>query len=157
MGEATALMAAADPRPLLAVEVHPAGIVALLRGLDAAQLDHVRVVDGDAVEVLTACREQALEQVRLFFPDPWPKSRHAKRRLLRPAFADLLASRLAPEGFLHLATDSLAYVEHARESFAGWDIQAVPRPASRPVTGYERRAHAAGREVTDLVCRPRAY
>jgi tRNA (guanine-N7-)-methyltransferase len=157
MGEATALMAAADPRPLLAVEVHPAGITALLRRIDEAGLDHVRVADADAMEVLGAARERALDEVRLYFPDPWPKARHIKRRLVRPAFVDLLASRLTPGGFLHLATDSPAYVAHAHEALAGWELVQVPRPEHRPVTGYERRAIEAGRAVIDLLARPRAH
>lgn len=152
MGEATALMAAADPRPLLAVEVHPAGIAALLRRLEAADLDNVRVWEGDAVPVLQALPDHCLDEVRLFFPDPWPKARHVKRRLLRPTFVALLERVLAPSGFLHLATDWPAYAEHAREALAGWSVTADRR--GRPVTGYERRAHRDGREAVDLVCRP---
>ncbi len=150
MGEATALMAAAEPEvDLLAVEVHPAGIAMLLRRIEGAGLTNVRVVEGDAVELLRALPEGALREVRLFFPDPWPKARHVKRRLLRPSFAELVATRLSPEGVLRLATDWPAYVEHAREALAGWDVQVVPR-GTRPLTGYERRALAAGRSVTDL-------
>ena len=155
MGEATALMAQADPgTDVLAVEVHPAGIAALLRRLEALDLANVRVVDGDAVPLLHALPDGCLSEVRLFFPDPWPKARHAKRRLLRPSFAALLAAKLAPGAFLHLATDWPAYAEHAREALAGWDVRQVERPADRPVTGYERRAHRDGRQAVDLVARP---
>jgi tRNA (guanine-N7-)-methyltransferase len=154
MGEATALMAQAAPDvDLIAVEVHPAGIAALLRRLEQASLTNVRVAEGDAVEVLTALPSRSLSEVRLFFPDPWPKKRHVKRRLLRPSFATLLADRLAPQGFLPLATDWPAYAEHAREVLAGWDVVADRR--DRPVTGYERRALRAGRTPVDLICRPR--
>ena len=153
MGEATAGMAAQEPsRRLLAIEVHPAGIAALLRRLEAAELDHVRVWEGDAVPVLQALPDACLEEVRLYFPDPWPKARHAKRRLLRPTFAALLRQVLAPDGFLHLATDSPGYELHAREVLADWSLTEDRR--GRPVTGYERRAHRDGRQVTDLVCRP---
>ena len=153
MGEATALMAAAAPDvPVLAVEVHPAGIAALLRRLEAADLRNVHVVEGDAVPVLRALPPASLDEVRLYFPDPWPKARHAKRRLVRPAFAELLAARLAPGGLLHLATDQPAYAEHAREVLTGWTCVADRR--GRPETGYERRAIAAGRPVLDLVLRP---
>jgi tRNA (guanine-N7-)-methyltransferase len=153
MGEATAQMAAAAPTDaLVAVEVHPAGLASLVRRLDEAGLTNVRVVDGDAVPVLRALPSGSLREVRLFFPDPWPKARHHKRRFLRPATAALIADRLAPEGFLHLATDWPAYAQHAREVLAGWRL--VGERRGRPVTGYERRALQAGREVVDLVCRP---
>jgi tRNA (guanine-N7-)-methyltransferase len=154
MGEATVVMAAAAPDvALLAVDVHPAGLASLVRRLDEAGLTNVRIVDGDAVDVLTALPTGSLYEVRLFFPDPWPKKRHVKRRFLRPTIAALVADRLAPQGFLHLATDWPAYEEHAREVLADWDVQVLERP-DRPLTGYERRAHAAGRTAVDLVCRP---
>ncbi|MFN2537289.1 MAG: tRNA (guanosine(46)-N7)-methyltransferase TrmB [Mycobacteriales bacterium] len=153
MGEATVALAAAEPaRELLAIEVHPAGIAALLRRLSAADLHNVRVWEGDAVPVLQALPDACLEEVRLFFPDPWPKARHVKRRLLRPSFVALLERVLAPGGRLHLATDWPAYAEHAREVLAGWSL--TPDRRSRPVTGYERRAHRDGRATVDLVCRP---
>jgi tRNA (guanine-N7-)-methyltransferase len=155
MGEATAVMAAASPDvEVLAVDGHPAGIAALLRRLEATDLHNVRVVAGDAVDLLKELPTGSLAEVRLYFPDPWPKHRHAKRRLLRPSIASLLADRLAPQGFLHLATDWPAYVQHARDALSGWDVQQVPHPASRPVTGYERRAEAAGRTAIDLIARP---
>jgi tRNA (guanine-N7-)-methyltransferase len=152
MGEATALQAATDPRPVLAVEVHPAGIASLLRRLEAQQLEHVRLVEGDAFDVLTALPERSLDEVRVYFPDPWPKPRHAKRRLVRPRFADLVASRLRPDGLLHLATDIPTYVEHSLEVLAGWTVEQDRR--GRPVTGYERRGLTAGRAPVDLVFRP---
>ena len=155
MGEATAAMAAASPEvDVIAVEVHPAGVMALLRRLEKASLTNVRVVEGDAVELLTALPSGSLTEVRLYFPDPWPKTRHVKRRLLRPSFAALLADRLAPLGFLHLATDWPAYAEHAREALVGWTVERVERPRSRPQTGYERRALMAGRAAVDLLARP---
>ena len=154
MGEATALMAAAAPDvDVLAVEVHPAGVMALLRRIEAAQLDNVRVIEGDAVEVLYALPPGSLREVRLFFPDPWPKARHVKRRLVRPSFAALVATRLAAEGVLHVATDWPDYAEHVRTVLSGWDVQHVPRPDSRPETGYERRAREAGRTAIDLIAR----
>lgn len=153
MGEATALMAAADPRPLLAIEVHPAGIASLLRRLEAADLHHVQVWEGNAVPVLAGLPPASLDEVRVFFPDPWPKARHAKRRLLRPSFAELLATRLAPHGHLHLATDHPAYVEHAADALQGWALTVIERPDSRPVTGYERRAVLAGRPIVDVLAR----
>jgi tRNA (guanine-N7-)-methyltransferase len=154
MGEATALMAAAEPgSDVVAVEVHPAGVMALLRRIEAAGLSNVRVVEGDALEVLRALPERSLREVRLYFPDPWPKARHHKRRLVRPTFAALVGSRLAPDGLLHVATDWPAYAEHVRAVLAGWDL--VEDRRRRPETGYERRARAAGREAVDLLARPR--
>lgn len=156
MGEVAALMAAAEPDvDLLAVEVHPPGIAALLRRLDEAALTNVRVADDDALDVLRGLPAGCLREVRLFFPDPWPKARHAKRRLVRPVFAELVASRLAPGGRLHLATDVPAYVEHARSVLEpAFAVEAVERPAYRPMTGFERRGLAAGRSVTDLLATP---
>ncbi|MCW2599743.1 MAG: tRNA ((7)-)-methyltransferase [Frankiales bacterium] len=157
MGEATAAMAVTDPgSDVLAVEVHPAGVAALLRRIEEHGLTNVRVVQDDAVAVLGALPERSLAEARLFFPDPWPKSRHAKRRLLRPSFAALLATRLADGGRLHLATDWPGYVEHALEVLADdWDTRVVDRPAHRPVTRFERQGLDAGRPSTDVYASPR--
>jgi tRNA (guanine-N7-)-methyltransferase len=156
MGEATALMAAADPATdVLAVEVHPAGVMALLRRIEAAALANVRVVEGDALAVLQALPEGSLREVRLYFPDPWPKARHAKRRFVRPSVATLVASRLEPGGALHVATDRPEYAAHVLDVLAGWQVEQVQRPLHRPETGYERRAREAGRTVIDLLARPR--
>lgn len=154
MGEATALMAAEDPRDLLAIDVHPAGIMALLRRIEAAELTNVRVHEGDAVPLLKQLPDGCLDEVRLFFPDPWPKAKHAKRRLVRPTFVALLERLLGPQGFVHLATDRPEYEEHAREAFAQWHLTEDRR--GRPETGYERRAHRDGRTAVDLVLRPGA-
>lgn len=151
MGEATVQMAAADPgTDVVAVEVHPAGVAALLRRIEEQELDNLRIVRDDAVTVLQALPERCLTEVRMFFPDPWPKARHAKRRLLRPSFAALVASRLSPGGRLHFATDWDAYVEHAQQVLRDWDVRVVPRPAHRPLTRFEQQGLAAGRAITDL-------
>jgi tRNA (guanine-N7-)-methyltransferase len=155
MGEATALMAAADPRRLLAIEVHWPGIAALLRRLESGALDNVRVVEGDAVEVLRELPERALQEVRAFFPDPWPKARHHKRRLIQPEFAALVAQKLTPRGRLHVATDDASYAEQVLDVLRDWDAAVVPRPENRPLTGYERRGLAAGRTVVDIIASPR--
>lgn len=156
MGEATIVMAAAQPElDVVAVDVHPAGVAALLRRIEGAALDNVRVAEGDALDVLRALPEASLHEVRLLFPDPWPKARHAKRRLVRPVFADLVATRLAPGGRLHLATDWPAYAAHAVAVLsAGYDVREIARPQSRPLTAYERRGLAAGRTVTDVWAYP---
>jgi tRNA (guanine-N7-)-methyltransferase len=155
MGEATAAMARATPAvDVLAVEVHPAGVAALLRRIEEDQLANVRVAQDDAVTVLQALPAASLAEVRLFFPDPWPKAKHAKRRFLRPSFAALVATRLQPGARLHLATDSLGYVEHAREVLLHWSVEVVPRPEHRPVTRFEQQALDARRPVTDVYAVP---
>ena len=156
MGEATAALAAAEPaRDVLACEVHTAGLASLAGLLADTGLTNVRVVDGDGTALL---RERicpaALDEVRVLFPDPWPKARHAKRRLLSPGFCALVADRLRPGGRLHLATDWPAYVEHALAALAtcsALNSAVVDRPPTRPVTGYERRGLADGRPAYDIV------
>lgn len=153
MGEATAAQAAADPsRDVLAAEVHTPGVGALLRRLEDAGLANVRVVEADGLEVLRAQPPGSLEGVRVFFPDPWPKARHAKRRLVTASFADLVAQRLRPGGWLHVATDWAAYAAGVREV-----LEQHPRfgpvgttRGDRPITRFERQGLAAGREAHDL-------
>ncbi|GAA4911391.1 tRNA (guanine-N(7)-)-methyltransferase [Stackebrandtia albiflava] len=158
MGEATVAMAAADPgRDHIAVEVHPPGVGNLLAMAEETGLRNLRVHDGDAVEFLARhVPPDALAEIRVFFPDPWPKARHHKRRLIRPANVALLRSRLRPGGVLHCATDWPQYAEVMMEVLGG-DPQlrnlhdgAAPRPEWRPVTKFEERAVRAGRPVTDL-------
>ncbi len=154
MGEATAAMAAAQPEiDIVAVEVHRAGVAALLQRLDQAHLTNVRVVEGDAVTLLRdVVARSSLTEVRVFFPDPWPKARHTKRRLISPTFARLVADRLVPGGRLHVATDWPAYAEQAVEVMASvLDTRRVERPATRPVTRFEQRGLAAGRASYDVV------
>lgn len=153
MGDATARMALGCPEmDVLAVEVHSAGIGNLLRLVEQAGLTNVRVADGDAVTLLREMLgSRSLTEVRIFFPDPWPKSRHAKRRLVTRGFADLLATRLRPGGRIHVATDVEPYARMARRVFHDhprYRLESAAPP--RPVTGYERRGLAAGREAIDL-------
>ena len=159
MGEATAAMAAADPdRDVLAVEVHTPGLGTLLRRVEAAGLTNVRVLEGDAREVLAdLLAPGSLDEVRVFFPDPWPKSRHAKRRLVTPDFASLVASRLRPGGRLHVATDWASYAEQVEQVLAGSDeLVVVSRDrGTRPVTRFEQRGLAAGRSPYDVVAQRR--
>lgn len=157
-GEATVACAAADPdRDLLAVEVHTPGVAALLRRLEQDGLPNVRVVEADAVQVLESLPAGSVSEVRLWFPDPWPKSRHVKRRFVQPATVDLVASRLLAGGRWHLATDNPAYVEHALPLLAArFDAAVIERPAWRPVTRYEARARTAGRPSYDVLAVLRA-
>jgi tRNA (guanine-N7-)-methyltransferase len=159
MGEATAAMAAADPgRDYLAVEVHTPGIANLLALADRRGLTNVRVARGDAVELVRHMLPAgSLDAVHVFFPDPWPKSRHHKRRLIQPDRVALLRSRLVRGGTLHCATDWAEYAVAMREMLAG-DPELVnafagfaPRPAHRPMTKFERRGVAAGNRIFDLV------
>ena len=156
MGESTAALAAAEPDvDHLAVEVFEPGIAALL--MRAAELTNLVVLRGDAVALLTTrVPEGSLAAIRIFFPDPWPKRRHHKRRLVQPAFVALAASRLEPGGTLHMATDWADYAEQMRAvadaepRLVGGE---VPRPPWRPVTKFEARARAEGRDVHDFVYR----
>lgn len=160
-GDATLALARAEPQiGVLAVDVHIAGIAAILSACAAEHLPNVRVVPGDAVTLLRQRIPRAsLAGIRVFFPDPWPKARHAKRRLIRPDLVRLLAARLEPGGVLHTATDHPGYAEvmlavlGAEPLLANCSGRYTPRPAWRPLTGYERTALEQGREVRDLMFR----
>jgi tRNA (guanine-N7-)-methyltransferase len=155
MGDATAALAAEQPAyDVLAVDVHTPGQGQLLALLDASALTNVRVMDGDANVVLRDMLSTAsLSAVRVFFPDPWPKARHVKRRLVDPAFAELVADRLVDGGLLHVATDVPAYAEQVRDVLArAAGLEPVDAPP-RPTTRFERRAVAADRASVDLAAR----
>lgn len=154
-GEVTAALAAGDPdRDVLAVEVHVPGIATLVRLADQQGLSNVRVAHGDAVVLLESMLPPgSVDEVRVLFPDPWPKARHHKRRLVSPAFARLVASRLRPGGVLHVATDWPSYAEQVADVVAAepqLEGGPVSRPA-RPLTRFEQRARDAGRPVVDVV------
>ena len=160
MGQATAAIAAARPDvDFLGIEVHPPGVGALLQQLDESALTNVRIVQHDAVEVLESMVAPAsLAGVHVFFPDPWPKKRHHKRRLIQPAFVRLLASRLGGGGTLHCATDWAEYAAQMLEVLQAdpglrnrYDGYAPREAVGRPLTGYERRGLRDGRPIADLV------
>jgi len=159
MGDATAEMAEADPgRDYLAVEVHTPGIANLLELVEARGLANVRLARGDALDLVRHMLEPAsLDAIHAFFPDPWPKARHHKRRLILPENVALLRSRLRPGGTLHCATDWAEYAE-VMLSTAEADPELVnayggfaPRPDWRPLTKFERRGQEAGRQIFDLI------
>jgi tRNA (guanine-N7-)-methyltransferase len=166
MGDATAAMAAADPATgILAVDVHTPGHGNLLRRIESDGLDNVRLAEGDAVVLL---RDQlapgALAGLRIYFPDPWPKARHHKRRLIQPGFLALAASRLRPGATVHCATDWEPYAEQMLEVLtASPDLENLhpadpgyaPRPDWRPVTKFERQGIDKGHVVHDLLFRRR--
>jgi tRNA (guanine-N7-)-methyltransferase len=162
-GETLVALAAAHPeRDYLGVEVHRPGVGHLLLRVEELGLENVRIVCRDAVEVLSQCLPPAsLDEVLLYFPDPWPKKRHHKRRIVQPAFVELVASRLACGGVLRMATDWEPYAVHMLEvagacpSLANESAEGgyVPRPDSRPVTRFERRGERLGHGVWDLAFR----
>jgi tRNA (guanine-N7-)-methyltransferase len=162
MGETTSQLVAAAPElNYVAVEVYKPGLAQLLlRAEHLGGLDNLRVLRGDAVDLLTDhVAPGSLHGVRIFFPDPWPKKKHHKRRLVQPEFVALVASRLEPGGVLHLATDWEHYAEQMLEvcsgerlltnMYDGW----APRPDWRPVTKFEQRAVNEGRVSHDLMFR----
>ncbi len=163
MGETTAAIAEANPgNDYIAVEVHLPGVGALLKRIDAAGTANLRVIRHDALEVLTnMIADGTLAGIHLYFPDPWPKTRHHKRRLLQPAFAALAARQLAPGGVFHAATDWPPYAEYMLEVLAAEPSLEntvngyAPRPESRPLTKFEKRGVKLGHEVRDLLFRRR--
>ncbi len=164
MGDTLAATALARPeRNFIGIEVHLPGVGALLRLIEAHGLTNVRVIRHDAVEVLQhMIAPDSLGEINLFFPDPWPKKRHHKRRIVTAEFAALMASRLVPGGLLHMATDWESYAEQMLEVVSAEPTLAntadgfAPRPDARPQTRFERRGLALGHVVHDLVFRRRA-
>jgi tRNA (guanine-N7-)-methyltransferase len=163
MGETTLAMAAGDPaRDVIAVDVHTPGAGALLRDLDSTGLHNVRVIVGDAVDVLRdMLPPSSLDEVRLYFPDPWPKVKHHKRRLFSAAFAALTSTRLRPGGRLHCATDWAPYAEQMLQIVADDPLLIdtcsgfAPRPDWRPITRFEQQGLAKGHHIFDLIAERR--
>jgi tRNA (guanine-N7-)-methyltransferase len=160
-GDALATMARQQPESnFIGIEVHRPGIGRLLQQLDTAELDNVRVMRGDAVQILGTCfPDSSIDRLLLFFPDPWHKKRHHKRRIVQPDFIDLLAGKIRPGGQLHMATDWEDYASHMlatmgqspyfRNCAASGSYS--PRPDYRPVTKFERRGLRLGHRVRDLI------
>lgn len=146
-------------RDYLGAEVHRPGVGRVLHRAEKAGLTNLRTVSHDAVEVLRDwLAEDALDELILEFPDPWHKKRHHKRRIVQPAFAALVASRLKPGGLFRLATDWAPYAEHMREVLdASPDFEGgpVPRPDSRPITRFEARGERLGHAMADFCYRRR--
>ena len=163
MGETTATIAAAHPEiDYLALEVHTPGVGSLLKALDERGIANVRIVQHDAVEVLTHMIPGAsLDGAHIFFPDPWPKKRHHKRRLIQPPLVSLLASKLKPGGYVHAATDWEEYAQQILEVFEAEPLlentadDYAPRPEYRPLTKFEQRGLKLGHGVWDVVFRRR--
>ncbi|MBL8480534.1 MAG: tRNA (guanosine(46)-N7)-methyltransferase TrmB [Sterolibacteriaceae bacterium] len=161
MGETTATIAELHPRnDYLGIEVHTPGVGSLLKEISTRGITNLRVVQHDAVEVVRdMIAPGALSGIHVFFPDPWPKKRQQKRRLIQPAFVALLAERLAPSGYLHCATDWEDYAHQMLDVLAAEPrLQNMangftPRPPYRPQTKFESRGLKLGHGVWDLVFR----
>ena len=163
MGETTSRLATAAPElNYLAVEVYQPGLAQLLLRAEALELTNLRLLRGDAVDLLERhIAPGSLAGLRLYFPDPWPKKRHHKRRLVQPAFVALAASRLAPGAVVHMATDWADYADQMMEVLSGEPLLRnqhpdepggwAPRPRWRPVTKFESRANDEGRISRDLM------
>ncbi|RRR97573.1 tRNA (guanosine(46)-N7)-methyltransferase TrmB [Glycomyces terrestris] len=162
-GEAAAAMGDADrDRDLLAVEVYPQGIADLMDRAEERGLDNLRIYQGDALPLLWhGIAPEALDEIRVYFPDPWPKKRHHKRRIIQTEHARTMAGLLRPGGLLHCATDIADYAEQMLEVLTAEPALEntaegyAPRPERRPVTKFERRGVKAGRDIFDLVFRKR--
>ena len=161
MGDTTARIAAARPDvDFIGIEVHAPGVGALLKQLGENAIDNVRVIQHDAVEVVRDMIAPAsLAGIHVFFPDPWPKKRHHKRRLLQPPFVALLASRLATGGYLHVATDWEDYAQQILDVLSAEPLLRnaadgfAERPATRPETKFEARGLRLGHGVRDVMFR----
>ena len=161
MGETTARIAAEHPeRDYLGIEVHTPGVGSLLQLVAAQGLSNIRIVKHDAVEVLQhMIAPGSIDGVHIFFPDPWPKKRHHKRRLLQPPLVALLASRLKSGGYVHAATDWEEYAQQMLQVLAAEPFLEntadgyAPRPAYRPLTKFEQRGLSLGHVVRDIVFR----
>jgi tRNA (guanine-N7-)-methyltransferase len=159
MGETTAEIARARPDfDFLAVEVHTPGVGSLLKLIDEQRLGNVRIIQHDAVEVVTSMiGAGTLQGVHVFFPDPWPKKRHHKRRLLQPSFVRQLAERVARGGYVHAATDWEEYALEILDTLSAEPLlrnsaaNFASRPSYRPLTKFERRGLGLGHGVWDII------
>jgi tRNA (guanine-N7-)-methyltransferase len=161
MGDSTATIAAAHPQnDYLGVEVHAPGVGSLLNQIENLGLTNLRIIQHDAVEVLKHMIAPAsLDGVHIFFPDPWHKKRHHKRRLIQPELVALLCDKLKPGGYLHAATDWQEYAEHilavllAEPKLVNTAVDYAPKPEYRPLTKFEQRGIRLGHGVWDIVFR----
>jgi tRNA (guanine-N7-)-methyltransferase len=160
-GDALATMAKQQPdTDFIGIEVHRPGVGRLLQQLAGLELSNVRIMREDAVQILNTCfPDNSLDRLLLFFPDPWHKKRHHKRRIVQPGFVELLARKIKPGGYLHMATDWEDYARHMLEvmgqsaafrNCAGTGNYSQ-RPAYRPVTKFEQRGQRLGHGVWDLL------
>ena len=155
MGEATALIGRDFPQTgFLAVEVHKPGIGKLMARIEELELSNIRIIEGDAHPILqTMIPNNSVDGVHLFFPDPWPKKRHNKRRIINAEFLKLIYPKIREGGFFHIATDWVPYAEYIQEVFAASPLFSggvVVRPDWRPVTRFEGQGITKDHQVNDL-------
>lgn len=163
MGDSTAAIAAAKPEnDYLTLEVHTPGVGNLLKLIDEQRLSNIRIIQHDAVEVLRdMIADESLDGVHIYFPDPWHKARHNKRRLVQPPFVASLMPKLKTGGYIHFATDWQEYAEQALAVFTAEPQLEntadgyAPRPDYRPLTKFEQRGIKLGHGVWDLIFRKR--
>ncbi len=159
MGETTAAIAQSHPQnDYLALEVHTPGVGSLLKQIKEFGIKNIRIIQHDAVEVLRdMLADTVLDGVHIFFPDPWHKTRHNKRRLIQPSFVAQLVKKIKPGGYIHVATDWQDYAEQvlvvlsSEKSLENTAADYAPRPAYRPLTKFEQRGLRLGHGVWDLV------
>jgi tRNA (guanine-N7-)-methyltransferase len=159
MGETTAAIAAANPaQDYMGIEVHGPGVGNLLKLIEAGQLTNLRIIRHDAVEVLAhMIPDASLDGVHIFFPDPWPKKKHHKRRLIQAPFIHALCAKLKKAAYIHVATDWQDYAEWALEvlrnetRLGNTNVDYAPRPDYRPLTKFEQRGLKLGHGVWDLI------
>lgn len=161
MGQSLAQMASAESdTDFVGIEVHRPGVGKLLHSIEQAELENIRVYCHDAVEVFKQCiADASIDRIQIYFPDPWHKKRHHKRRLIQPPFVELLVQKLKPGGVLHLATDWEHYAEQMLEVLSANqhlintanDGAFSPRPDYRPITKFEQRGQRLGHGVWDLL------
>ena len=161
MGDSLQQQASQNPdNNYLGIEVHRPGIAMLLTQIEKLKLNNIKIIYADAAEVLAhSIPKHSLDIVQIFFPDPWPKTRHHKRRLIQAKFINLLHEKLKPNGKLHLATDWQDYAQHmlkVMENMGNWQNMAgknqfTPRPSTRPMTKFEQRGHQLGHTIWDLI------
>ncbi|MCH9691990.1 MAG: tRNA (guanosine(46)-N7)-methyltransferase TrmB [Gammaproteobacteria bacterium] len=165
MGDSLFSMAEAEPdKNFIGIEVHPPGVGRLLNTAGSAGLSNLRVYMADAVDVLNDCiLDASLDRFQLYFPDPWHKKKHNKRRIVQPAFIQLLCKKLKPGGLVHMATDWENYAEQMHEVLAAepqlenlaGEHPYTPRPPFRPQTKFEHRGQQLGHGVWDLLYKRR--
>lgn len=161
MGQSLLTMAEAAPESnFIGIEVHTPGVGKLIQGMEERGVNNIRIYRHDAVEVLRDCiSQESLDTVQIFFPDPWHKRKHQKRRLIQPAFVEQLRTRMKPGGLLHLATDWEDYAKQmmkvlsAAPGYKNCHAQGhyAPRPDYRPLTKFEKRGERLGHGVWDLM------
>ena len=160
MGDSLAIMAENEPdKNFIGIEVHPPGVANLLKLIEEKNISNLRIYNADVIDVLTQCiAPQQIDRVQIYFPDPWPKKRHHKRRLIQPAFLELIKPRMKPLAVLHVATDWQDYAEQTHDLLNETEGLVnsvgsgfVTRPDYRPLTKFEKRGIGLGHEIYDLV------